>query len=235
MSDWCSRDVYGDCVIDLRKSNIPSDIKDRVYTLVTHESLPYISGYKVFLRVPYDISIMKRLLTECGFVVHHATSTYILIHRNTGLPDYFTACNGASSIIMHNDQILVCQDRYHDMPFPGGGVNKGELPHTAAIRETKEEIGLDIEIDKPVACWIRPNFQYNLTDYHIIYKAHLIDNNTINIKEDNNEILKDSTKFITLDTFYNLDIKPFYKKIVKHALGNTEQDIYDQDHVVYFF
>ena len=32
--------------------------------------------------------------------------------------------------------------------FPGGGIEAGETPEEAAIREIKEELGIDIEIEK---------------------------------------------------------------------------------------
>lgn len=32
--------------------------------------------------------------------------------------------------------------------FPGGGIEEGETPEEAAIREVKEELGIDIEIEK---------------------------------------------------------------------------------------
>lgn len=32
--------------------------------------------------------------------------------------------------------------------FPGGGIEEGETPEAAAIREIKEELGIDIEIEK---------------------------------------------------------------------------------------
>lgn len=32
--------------------------------------------------------------------------------------------------------------------FPGGGIEEGETPEEAAIREIKEELGIDIEIEK---------------------------------------------------------------------------------------
>ena len=45
--------------------------------------------------------------------------------------------------------------------LPGGGLEYGETPHEALIRELKEETGLDIKIIKPVYTFtaIRPDYQ----------------------------------------------------------------------------
>lgn len=43
-------------------------------------------------------------------------------------------------IIQRSDKV----SRPHGWDFPGGGVEKGENPSDSAIRETKEEAGLDI-------------------------------------------------------------------------------------------
>lgn len=71
------------------------------------------------------------------------------------------------AIVIYNDKVLALKkvkpstDGYGYWEMPGGGLEYGETPHEALIRELKEETGLDIKIIKPVYTFtaIRPNYQ----------------------------------------------------------------------------
>ena len=62
--------------------------------------------------------------------------------------------------IIENDQgkILLCHRTDHDLwNLPGGGVEKGETPWEALIREVEEETGLEVEIGRLVGLYSKPN------------------------------------------------------------------------------
>ena len=51
--------------------------------------------------------------------------------------------NSARSIIIRNGKVAMIYSRKYDYyKFPGGGIEKGETPEEAVIRETREEAGL---------------------------------------------------------------------------------------------
>jgi 8-oxo-dGTP diphosphatase len=56
--------------------------------------------------------------------------------------------------------LLVHRPHYDDWSFPKGGVDNGETIEQAALREVKEEAGLECRIIRP------------LSDTHYFYKTH---------------------------------------------------------------
>ncbi len=64
----------------------------------------------------------------------------------------------AANALIFNDkgEILLCHRTDKDKwNFPGGGVEHGETPTEAAIREAKEEIGVDVEIIRPLGVYTK--------------------------------------------------------------------------------
>jgi len=72
----------------------------------------------------------------------------------------------AAIILLHDDQIALIERHRDDQfyfTFPGGHVEPGETPEQAAVRETKEELGIDVTIQRLLAeIWWhdRPQYYY---------------------------------------------------------------------------
>ncbi len=66
---------------------------------------------------------------------------------------------GAFAVIFDNNRrVLLSHRRDYDLwNLPGGRVEIGELPTEAVIRETKEETGLDVAIEKLVGVYGKSN------------------------------------------------------------------------------
>lgn len=60
----------------------------------------------------------------------------------------------AAVLLMQADQIALIErhrDGLHYFTFPGGHVEQGETPEQAAVRETQEELGLQVVIKRMLA------------------------------------------------------------------------------------
>jgi mutator protein MutT len=66
-------------------------------------------------------------------------------------------------VIIDDDAIALIErhrDGQHYFVFPGGGIESGETPEEAAIREVREELGIVIAIDRLVATMERRDETY---------------------------------------------------------------------------
>ena len=70
----------------------------------------------------------------------------------------------AAVILIQNDKIALIERHrqgLHYFAFPGGKIESGETPAQAAVRETREELGLKIKVFRMVAeVWYLGNPQY---------------------------------------------------------------------------
>ena len=70
-----------------------------------------------------------------------------------------------AAIVLLQDEKIALIERHraglHYFTFPGGHVEPGEMPEQAAVRETKEELGLDVSIQRLLAeIWWHAKPQY---------------------------------------------------------------------------
>ncbi len=83
--------------------------------------------------------------------------------------------------------------------FPGGAIELGETPQMTAIREVKEETGLDVEVGKLIGIYTDSNVEYSNGDKaHSIVIAYELKVIGGNLFCDNEETLE--LKYFALDS-----------------------------------
>jgi ADP-ribose pyrophosphatase YjhB (NUDIX family) len=78
---------------------------------------------------------------------------------------------GVNVAIVQDNQVLLIKRK--DIPawgLPGGAVNVGETAAQAALRETREETGLEIALTRLVGIYCRPNWRAG-GDHGILFTA----------------------------------------------------------------
>jgi len=83
-----------------------------------------------------------RLIYRTGFHV-------IVTLRRIGFPRK----PGVAVVIWHAGQVLAVQHSYiRGLGIPGGAIDAGETPQIAAVREMKEELGLELDVKDLAPC-----------------------------------------------------------------------------------
>ena len=91
--------------------------------------------------------------------------------------------------------------------LPGGGVDYGEDPTDAAVRETEEEAGLTIKAPKVFITKTSSNKKYVV---RLLYYAH-IDTESITLSFEHDEY-----KWVTKEEFGQLNIPSYYKDCLQY-------------------
>jgi 8-oxo-dGTP diphosphatase len=71
--------------------------------------------------------------------------------------------------------VLILRRDFRIWALPGGGLETGETPEDAAIRETYEETGYEVKIDRYIGSYHRPQFH----DARHVFRGRIIGGDTL--------------------------------------------------------
>lgn len=82
---------------------------------------------------------------------------------------------GQKVLIKKDGKVLMCKGRDFDTlwDFPGGRIHKNEKPAQALVREVKEELGVDIEVGKPLYTCASNISKSNIPRYYIVFEGKI--------------------------------------------------------------
>lgn len=137
----------------------------------------------IWLNIPIEQAELIPIAVQEGFIYHHATTNKLVLTQwlaqdeENKLPNYATRTAGISALVIddHN-RILLVKEKYDNQwgyKMPSGAVEMGENFKDAAIRETKEETGIDTIFKGVVAWWERHNTRMdNVSDLFFLCRLH---------------------------------------------------------------
>ncbi len=124
----------------------------------------------IWFALPAQHAAHLSTLLKYKFILHHGTGDQIVLFRwlnenaENILPPFVPSLISVAALVIdENNNVLVVKERYgpeRGFRLPGGGVNKGENLWQAAIREVKEETGIDTKFCKLVAFRHGGNFPF---------------------------------------------------------------------------
>ncbi|KAL6911921.1 hypothetical protein ACP4OV_000726 [Aristida adscensionis] len=172
-------DEYGGVVVDADR--LPSDAAAFARSLAASLSYWKSLGKKgVWLKLPLDRSAFVPLAVKEGFSYHHAEESYMMLtywipDEPCMLPANASHQVGVGGFVI-NDQmeVLVVQEKYSASTsigvwkLPTGFINASEEIFTGAVREVKEETGIDTEFVELVAFRHAHNVAFQKSDLFFI-------------------------------------------------------------------
>ena len=177
----------------------------------------------LWIKIPITKSNFIPILTKYDFVFHHCNEGDITLLKKLSIdPIVPTARNhtlGVGVVVINeNNELLVIKDRIGKRyKLPGGYIDDDENISTAAVREVKEETGIDVEFTSIIALGHFKPLQFGESNLYVGCTAQAF-SSEINIIDDY-EIIE--ARWMDLDEFLNHEeVLLFNKTIVNTSIKN---------------
>ncbi|AFL95680.1 hypothetical protein containing NUDIX hydrolase domain [Thermococcus cleftensis] len=164
--------------------------------------------YVLLVKTPkdYNVEPVKRELME--FLSRKHPELEVEMHRCIGLT--------ADVVLLYNNGVVLIKRKHEpfkdSFALPGGFVEYGETVEEAAVREAREETGLDVRLIRLVGIYSDPNRDPR---GHTVTAAFLaVGSGTLKAGDDAKEV-----HVVPIDEALKLPLAFDHEKILKDALG----------------
>lgn len=239
-----TNDTFSNIIIDLSPLSLSTKKTARAVKELFPEWIETgksSNNHMIILKLSPTHSRIHKYALDAGFHFHHADTKETVmtlclrehLEQQCNYPSYKTVSIGVTGVVFNKnlEKFIAIKEKtgpYRDWKAPTGGVDTGEEPVNAVVRELYEETGVQVNAEDAVLVgqgWT-PNFRGTAPDINQVF-AFQIDENQCILKKQEEEI--ENVKWLPVEDFENLHLtlshnKPFIiktaVKVAKNAMQN---------------
>lgn len=238
-----TQNPFGGRIVD--EDTLPTDPREFATLLEASVEAWRSEGCKVvWLRLPLHTAALVPIAVESGFVYHHATEdavqlTLTLVHGSY-VPPFATHYIGAGGVVLRRAgeerpvgdtrangaaaELLVVSEAYRTRrhyKLPGGALHPGEHIVDAALREVKEETGIDTSFESLVCFRHWHGYRHGKSDIYFVCRLKPL---SFEIERDETEISE--CFWMPVEEYLaHPDVHAFNRRIVAAALGREADGV----------